>query len=203
MSNTHLDCKGLPCPQPVLQCKQYIDAQQPKAVSVVVDNEAALQNVTRFLENQGYRVGNEQTAQSEWRITGEREAGAQADKAPVGQTATPAQGAKTLIFLAAPGIGEGDPGLGEKLMLNFLATLPEMGPQLWRMILVNGAVRLAVEGSPGLEALQKLEAAGVTILVCGTCLTHFELLDKKAVGQTTNMLDVVTSLQLAGNVIRP
>ena len=88
-------------------------------------------------------------------------------------------------------------------MLNFLATLPEMGPQLWRMILVNGAVRLAVEGSPCLEALQKLEAAGVTILVCGTCLTHFDLLDKKAVGQTTNMLDVVTSLQLAEKVIRP
>ncbi|WP_031388787.1 sulfurtransferase-like selenium metabolism protein YedF [Desulfonatronum thiodismutans] len=203
MNNTHLDCKGLPCPQPVLQCKQYIDAQQPKIVSVEVDNEAALQNVTRFLENQGYRVGNEQTAQNEWRITGEREAGAQADKAQADQTATPAQDTKTLIFLTAPGIGEGDPGLGEKLMLNFLATLPEMGPQLWRMILVNGAVRLAVQDSPCLEALQKLEAAGVTILVCGTCLTHFELLDKKAVGQTTNMLDVVTSLQLAEKVIRP
>ncbi len=206
MSNTPLDCKGLPCPQPVLQCKQYLDAQQPKTVSVVVDNQAALQNVTRFLENQGYRVGNEQTAQSEWRIAGEREADAQADKAPVAQadqTAAPTQDTKTLIFLTAPGIGEGDPGLGEKLMLNFLATLPEMGPQLWRMILVNGAVLLTVEGSPCLEALQKLEAAGVTILVCGTCLTHFELLDKKAVGQTTNMLDVVTSLQLAGKVIRP
>jgi selenium metabolism protein YedF len=203
MNNTHLDCKSLPCPQPVLQCKQYIDAQQPKAVSVVVDNEAALQNVTRFLENQGYRVDNAQTAQSEWRITGEREADDQVDTVPASLVAVPTQDAKTLIFLTAPGIGEGDSGLGEKLMLNFLATLPEIGPQLWRMILVNGAVRLAVEGSPCLEALQKLEAAGVTILVCGTCLTHFELLDKKAVGQTTNMLDVVTSLQLAGKVIRP
>jgi selenium metabolism protein YedF len=203
MNNTHLDCKGLPCPQPVLQCKQYIDAQQPEAVSIAVDNEAALQNVTRFLENQGYQVGNEQTAQGEWRITAERAADAQAKNAPAHQTAAPTQDAKTLIFLTASGIGEGDPGLGEKLMLNFLATLPELGPQLWRIILVNGAVRLAVEGSPGLEALQKLEAAGVTILVCGTCLTYFGVLEKKAVGQTTNMLDVVTSLQLAGKVIRP
>lgn len=203
MNNTHLDCKGLPCPQPVLQCKQYIDTQRPNAVSVTVDNEAALQNVTRFLENQGYRVSNEQTAQSEWRITATREAGIQADKAQANQADAPPQDAKTLMFLTTPGIGEGDPGLGEKLMLNFLATLPEMGPQLWRIILVNGAVRLAVEGGACLEALQKLEASGVTILVCGTCLTHFGLLDKKAVGQTTNMLDVVTSLQLAGKVIRP
>ncbi len=203
MNNTHLDCKGLPCPQPVLQCKQYIDAQQPEAVSIAVDNEAALQNVTRFLENQGYQVGNEHTTQGEWRITATRVADAQAKNAPVPQTGASPQDAKTLIFLTAPGIGEGDPGLGEKLMLNFLATLPEMGPQLWRMILVNGAVQLAVQGSPGLEALQKLEASGVTILVCGTCLTHFDLLEKKAVGQTTNMLDVVTSLQLAGKVIRP
>ncbi|PTN32884.1 sulfurtransferase-like selenium metabolism protein YedF [Desulfonatronum sp. SC1] len=203
MNNTHLDCKGLPCPQPVLQCKQHIDVHQPEAVSIAVDNEAALQNVTRFLENQGYQVGNVQTAQNEWRVTAARAADAQAENAPVPQTAASHLDPKTLIFLTAPGVGEGDTVLGEKLMLNFLATLPEMGPQLWRIILVNGAVRLAVQGSPCLEALQKLEAAGVTILVCGTCLTHFDLLDKKAVGQTTNMLDVVTSLQLAGKVIRP
>jgi hypothetical protein len=39
------------------------------------------------------------------------------------------------------------------------------------------------------------------VLVCGTCLDHFGLLSQKAVGETTNMLDVVTSLQLATKVI--
>ncbi len=87
-------------------------------------------------------------------------------------------------------------------MQNFLRTLPEMGSTLWRIILLNGGVTLAAEGSPVLEPLQALEKAGVSILVCGTCLEHFGLLDKKAVGETTNMLDVVTSLAVAHKIIR-
>jgi hypothetical protein len=37
--------------------------------------------------------------------------------------------------------------------------------------------------------------------VCGTCLTHFDLMDQKAIGQTTNMLDIVTAMQLADKVM--
>ena len=48
-----------------------------------------------------------------------------------------------------------------------------------------------------------MEAEGVSVLVCGTCLAHFGLLEAKAVGDTSNMLDIVTSLDLAGKVIRP
>ena len=36
---------------------------------------------------------------------------------------------------------------------------------------------------------------------CGTCLTHLNLMEKKAIGQTTNMLDIVTAMQLADKVI--
>ena len=45
------------------------------------------------------------------------------------------------------------------------------------------------------------ETAGINILVCGACLTHLNLMDEKAVGQTTNMLDIVTSMQYADKVI--
>jgi intracellular sulfur oxidation DsrE/DsrF family protein len=61
---------------------------------------------------------------------------------------------------------------------------------------------LAIEGSPALEHFKKLEQEGVSILVCGTCLDHFNLLENKQIGETTNMLDVVTSLQLASKVIK-
>jgi hypothetical protein len=58
-----------------------------------------------------------------------------------------------------------------------------------------------VEGSEYLPALQAIEKEGTNILVCGTCLNHFELLEKKQVGETTNMLDIVTAMQLADKVI--
>ena len=37
--------------------------------------------------------------------------------------------------------------------------------------------------------------------MCGTCLNHFKLLEAKQVGETTNMLDIVTAMQLADKVI--
>ena len=53
-----------------------------------------------------------------------------------------------------------------------------------------------------LDKLKALADAGCSILVCGTCLEHFGLLDKKQVGDTTNMLDIITGMQLADKVIR-
>jgi len=50
-----------------------------------------------------------------------------------------------------------------------------------------------VERMPGI--------GGVMVLVCGTCLQHFQVLEQKQVGETTNMLDIVTHMQLAGKVI--
>ena len=81
--------------------------------------------------------------------------------------------------------------------------MPELGPRLWRLVLVNGGVQLAARPGPALESLQKLAASGVSILVCGACLGHYGLLETKAVGETSNMLDIVTSLDLADKVIRP
>jgi hypothetical protein len=60
---------------------------------------------------------------------------------------------------------------------------------------------LTVTGAETLPTLQELEGKGTYILVCGTCLTHFDLLGKKQVGETTNMLDIVTAMQLADKVI--
>jgi len=60
---------------------------------------------------------------------------------------------------------------------------------------------LTTEGSEALPALKDLTQTGVPILVCGTCINHFNLLDKKQVGEITNMLDIVTAMQVADKVI--
>ncbi len=62
-------------------------------------------------------------------------------------------------------------------------------------------VKLSVKDSPALPALTQLETMGVSILVCGTCLDYYSLLDKKGIGIITNMLDIVTSLQAADKII--
>jgi selenium metabolism protein YedF len=108
---------------------------------------------------------------------------------------------KIMVMVANDRMGHGDDELGEKLMISFLKTLKEMGEELWRLVFVNNGVKLTIDGSDVLPVIQDLESDGIHILVCGTCLTHFDLLDKKLAGETTNMLDIVTAMQLADKVI--
>lgn len=110
-------------------------------------------------------------------------------------------GKKTLVILAADRLGKGDDELGRKIVINFIRTMKEMGDDLWRLVLLNSGVKLAVEGSEALPQLQELAGNGLDILVCGPCLKTFNLLEKKQVGEFTSMLDIVTSMQLADKVI--
>lgn len=192
-----LDCRGLACPGPVMRCLDVIEKHAPETLVVLVDDPAANENVTRLLSGKGYAVAAAEAVGH----TVLRAARSGPSAMPAASTC--ASGQETVaVFIASEAIGAGDDELGGKLMLNFLATLPELGASLWRVILVNGGVRLATTGHPCLDKLQALAAAGVSVLVCGTCLTFFGLMEAKQVGETTNMLDVVTSLHLAGKVIR-
>jgi selenium metabolism protein YedF len=108
---------------------------------------------------------------------------------------------RILILCSSDRLGFGDDALGMKLTVNFLRTLNEMGDELWMLVLVNSGVKLTIRGSEVLNDLKAYESAGVKILVCGTCLNHFDLLEDKQVGETTNMLDVVSAMRLADSVI--
>ena len=197
-----LDCRGLACPQPVMRSRDAL-AGGTQALEVLVDNEPARENVRRFFEGRGFSVATSQEGPDCWRISATAGDAATAPQ-QAEQAAPAAEGnSRTLVLITTETIGRGDDVLGGKLMGNFLATLPELGARLWRIVLINGGVKLASCPGPALDALKKMESEGVSVLVCGTCLAHFGLLEAKAVGDTSNMLDIVTSLDLAGKVIRP
>lgn len=196
-----LDCRGLVCPEPVIRTRDALK-NAPDTIEVCVDNIPSSENVSRFLGRSGYVTDIVQSGDSTWRICGHRASinCAEAEEI-IAATETTSSG-KTLILLTSDTIGSGNDELGGKLMGNFLSTLVEMS-NLWRIVMVNGGVRLASTPGKALDALKKLEASGVSILVCGTCLEFFHLTEQKQVGETTNMLDIVTSLDLADKVIRP
>lgn len=199
-----LDCRGLACPEPVMRCRNLMKDAPAEAVCVLVDNAAACENVSRFLEKKGYAVTAAQEGESLWKVSGVV-SGAASGALEGGEekSSASAQGTKTAVLITTEHLGTGDDELGEKLMGNFLATLPDLGESLWRIILLNGGVKLAVKPGKSLDSLKALEKAGVSVLVCGTCLSFYGLMEAKQVGQTTNMLDVITSLGLADKVIRP
>jgi selenium metabolism protein YedF len=195
-----LDARNLACPAPVLMAKAAIEKDRPAKIKIIVDNDAARQNVSRFLGSVSYAVSLEMEG-DDFHVIGTRPEGA-ADQPVLSEIPcmVPSD-EKIMLMIATDRMGYGDDMLGRKLMVSFIKTLKEMGPDLWRLVFVNNGVKLTVSGSEVLHDLQGLESTGIHILVCGTCLTHFNLLDEKQVGETTNMLDIVTSMQLAGKVI--
>lgn len=205
MPKNILNCEGLACPQPVLKCKELIEKDGPGNLSAIVDNEPARDNVSRFLTTMGYEATVEEQGDL-YVVTGIKGEGTEAacdvceemsdaELAAVGKN-------KILVFIASDVMGSGDDELGSKLMFNFLLTLKEMGDDLWRIVMVNGGVKLSVPDSPSMEVLQELEKNGASVLVCGTCLEHFGLTKQRQVGDVTNMLDIITSFQLATKTIR-
>ncbi len=193
-----IDARGLNCPAPVLQTKAALHEGKINAINVIVDNAAAQQNVQRFLESEGYDVELGMLG-DDYRISGKRSMGDACGPEPYTQAHTREK--RIMVLCSTDRLGYGDDDLGRKLMVNFMRTLGEMGPDLWRLIFVNNGVKLTIDESQVLKDLKAYEDSGLQILVCGTCLNHFNLLERKQVGETTNMLDIVTAMQLADQVI--
>ena len=193
-----LNCRGLSCPLPVTETRDYIENHpQLDRFQVLVDNPASAENVKKFLSSRGFGVSVEASG-SDFQINAER-AGGPGCETVVQELIQGGQ--KTIILISKDKLGTGDDFLGGQLMLNFLKTLKEMGKSLWRLVFLNSGVKLTIEGAEALPLIQELAGQGVSVLVCGTCLNYFGLLEQKKVGETTNMLDIVTSLQVADKVI--
>ena len=202
-----LDARGLACPGPVLLAKKTIDDQRPERLAMLVDNDAARENVGRFLASRGFAVTVERQG-DDYLLSGVLQGGGGGEVAaesPATSSAAQAQPAtaqpRVVVLIGSDQLGRGDEQLGGKLMVSYLKTLKEMGPELWQLIFVNGGVRLTLDDSPVLAELQEYERDGVIVLACGTCLAHFAVSERQRVGQSTNMLDIVTATQLADKVI--
>jgi selenium metabolism protein YedF len=106
-----------------------------------------------------------------------------------------------VLLISGDTMGRGDAELGEILIRSFLHTLGEVEPQPDTLIFLNSGVRLVAAGSPVLDDLRALRDRGVEILACGTCLGHYALKDRVAVGEISNMYAIAETLLRAGKVI--
>ncbi|MEW6448433.1 MAG: sulfurtransferase-like selenium metabolism protein YedF [Bacillota bacterium] len=202
-----LDGRGKPCPQPVLLVKEAVDAGNA-AFTILVDNRAAVENVTRFGQNNGYRITVEEL-QGCWRVIGTKAEKAEDTKAKraggvpasVAPLAAACPAAVQTLVIQSQTIGRDDEELGRRLMKNLIETLAVNESRPRTVILMNAGVKFACEGSEVLEALRDLEGKGVRILACGTCLNHFDLNRALRVGQPTNAYEVLNLLLLGGVLV--
>lgn len=194
-----LDCRGLACPQPVLETKKLLEGSLEGEITVLVDNLGSRENVRRFAENEGYEVnGSEEKGIFTLRI--QKKGPLFPEKKALEKPAQ--RGGDWILYLDSDSLGRGPEELGQILLRSFMHTLKEASAKPPKMILINSGVKLACEGSQVLEDLNNIAIQGVEILSCGTCLDYFGLKTKLRVGRITNMYGILESLGQADKVVR-
>jgi selenium metabolism protein YedF len=191
-----VDARGLPCPQPVIMTRNAM--QEGETVTTIVDSRMSQQNVTRMAETAGATVQVEEREDGIYLLI--RGGQVLQEEGVVCDTA-PADG-PLLLVVPSEFIGRGEHDeLGHVLMRAFFHTLGEVQPLPGVIVFLNSGVKLVVAGSPVLEDIQALSEKGVSILACGTCLGHYELRERVAVGVVSNMYTIAETLLRAGKVV--
>lgn len=108
---------------------------------------------------------------------------------------------ETTILITRKGMGEADLELQTKLISTYLRLIEENDYLPAVICFYAEGVFLVVEGSPVLETLRSLEAKGVRLVICNTCLNFYELADKVQVGVVGGMTDMIEAQNLAAKVI--
>ena len=194
------------CPLPVVNAKKATEELVSGDVLIVlVDNEIAVQNLTRFAEHKGFSVSAEKKAEKEYAVTMQIRVTtlSQLSQEETVSCEIDSRRKGMLVVLSANTMGGGDPKLGASLMKAFVFALTKQDQLPETILCYNTGAYLTCEGADTLEDLKLLESEGVTILTCGTCLDFYGLKEKLAVGNVTNMYDIVERMEAAGQIIKP
>lgn len=191
MSDRIVDCRGLACPQPVINTKKAIEETASGRITIIVDNEVAKANVVKFATAHAFGAAVEAKG-GHYYISIIKGAGQQAQAALNQLSAAEAGGQVYLITQDT--LGHGSPELGAVLMKGFMTTLLEIKPQPGALLFINSGIKLTVQDSPVLEQLRTLAGRGVSILACGTCLDYYQRKADLAVGEITNMYTIIETI---------
>ena len=202
-----LNCLGMACPLPVINAKKAIESFQENGIlEILVDNETAVQNLTRLGEHNGFTVSSEQIEAKKYTVTMQVKCDARKKAAALPEEVLtceiPAKGGKVVV-LSSNKMGSGDEKLGQKLMKAFIFALTSQDEVPEKVICYNSGAYLTTEDPDTIKDLKSLEEAGAVIMTCGTCLDFYGLKEKLQVGIVSNMYEIVEAQMKAAVIIRP
>lgn len=204
MATIQVDARGEACPIPVVRTKQALqELQGPGTVETLVDNEIAVQNLTKMADQKGFKVTSEKESEDCYRVLMTVE-DQDSNENPEKCRCQPMPEQRRIVaVVSADHMGEGNDELGRALIKGFLFAMTMQEELPSTILFYNGGAHLTCQGSDSLEDLKSLQERGVEILTCGTCLDFYGLKDQLAVGGVTNMYDIVERQMKADLVIRP
>lgn len=198
---------GMACPLPVVNAKKAIESfEEDGTLTVKVDNDTAVQNLTRLAGHYGFAVSSDKQGDQQYAVVMQVKAGvkAKAGEVPAEAISCPADHRNgKVVVISGDTMGSGDEKLGKKLMKAFIYALTSQDVLPDKVICYNRGAFLTTEDPDTVRDLQNLEKEGTVIMTCGTCLDYYGLKEKLQVGIISNMYDIVEALMNASSVIKP
>ena len=195
-----INAMGLECPEPVIKAKQAMNENSKKEDIIVrVDNDVAVQNLTRLGSQVGVKVEAKEISKKEYTVL---------------FRFSENQGCKLIddfsnlslneyvVALGSDKVGQGEDELGLKLAESFVYALTEQDVKPKMIVCYNSGVFLTTKNEKTISDMKKLEEAGCEIISCGLCLDFYKLKDELKVGSITNMYRIVEILRTP-HVVRP
>ncbi|GAB4421447.1 MAG: sulfurtransferase-like selenium metabolism protein YedF [Thermodesulfovibrionales bacterium] len=179
-----IDARGQACPKPVIMAEEALSRIGEGIVEILVDNEASVKNLTRFANRNGFYAENVKEDNC-WRV---KIVKGYPCEMPAAQPSAPSPPPKDLLLIIATDTMGKEEDLGKILMKAFFETMKVYKELPSTIFFLNAGVKLTTTSEEVIPILKELEAMGVEIFSCGTCLKYYNLESELKVGYrgTTN-----------------
>ena len=153
---------GKTCPIPLIETKKAIKALTSQdTVEVMVDNNMAVKNITRFASDNGYPVTTEKISDKEFKLTIEVKKIKSEKEQNMSEECCTCGGkdntGNIVVAIGSEKMGCGDEKLGKNLMKAFIYSVSQAEVHPKTMLFFNGGAHLTCEGSLSLEDLNNLK----------------------------------------------
>ncbi len=197
-----IDTQGKACPIPLIMTKKAItESDKKEPIIILSDNATSFNNICRFLTDHDAIFSTDKEGEVLKIMINDASGINQDSPAEDYCEIPPSHNSGYIITVKRNRMGDGAEELGEILLKACINTIPELDKKPEKIIFFNSGIFLCLEDSQVLETLQNLEASGIKLLVCGTCLDYYNAKSKLTVGQISNMYDILDSMTKADKVV--
>jgi selenium metabolism protein YedF len=178
-----IDARGQACPKPVLMAEEALSKIDEGIVEILVDNEASMKNLSRFATKNAFYS---ETIKEDncWRV---KIVKGYPCEVPIIEEEKKEPEKDILLIIGSDVMGK-EEELGKVLMKAFFETMKVTKEIPHTIFFLNAGVKLTTTNEEIIPILKDIEAMGVEIFSCGTCLKHYNLESELKVGYrgTTN-----------------
>lgn len=178
-----VDARGQGCPKPVMMAEEALMKIDEGIVEVLVDDETSAENIAAFARSQS--LFSETVADGkDWRV---KMVKGYAFAPTTSASKTPEADRDLLLVVGTDSMGK-EEALGKVLMKAYFETMKAYKQLPHTIFFLNAGVKLTTISAEIVTLLKDIEALGVEIYSCGTCLKHYDLEAQLRVGHrgTTN-----------------